>query len=295
MTLIGHQSLLKTLCDKAQNLKLPQVSLFYGPESIGKKQVAFKVVQKLLEVDEQRDSRVLQNSHPDFYFVEALPPASRSKESTQKTGWSIKVDQIKALKKRLVHYPLESRVQVVLIDDVHLMTRTTANSLLKLLEEPRENLYFVLVCSELGKVLPTIRSRTAKYAFKGLTESELSQVLRQNSCPSVSSQFLNLLTKAFQGSVQPILSVIESGLEWDSLEAVFTQNLSFTQIQTLVKSLPGDLDLALYLQVLKQYKLDLSLQGQDQAPFDWQKLKKAEWQLSRHIAKDFILENLFMS
>lgn len=295
MNLVGHKKNLNLLTSKASNLELPQVSLFYGPESVGKKQVGFQVAHELLQVPFSADSRLFSKTHPDFFYIEAMPPASKAKTtSSSKTGWSIKIDQIKELKKRLVHYPMEARAQVVLIDDVHLMTRTTANSLLKLLEEPTPHLYFILICSELSRVLPTIRSRCAKYSFQGLTTDELQKVLAAQDCQAVSAEFMELLSKAFQGSVWPIVSVIQSGLDLEGVQSIFHKQLSFTEIQTFIKTLPSDLDLALFLQVLKQYKLAQSLQGIDVGPMDWDGFKKAEWQLGRHISKDFILENLLM-
>ncbi len=106
----------------------------------------------------------LMGDHPDFIFV---PPS----------GQSLKVDQIRALRAFVEAKPALSPRKVAVIDSAHLMTRESANALLKTLEEPPLNTHLILTALSEGSLLPTILSRVHPVALKPLEEKTLLELL----------------------------------------------------------------------------------------------------------------------
>ncbi len=106
----------------------------------------------------------LMGDHPDFVF---LPPSGRS----------IRVDQIRALREFVPARPALSRRKAVVVDDAHLMTRESANALLKTLEEPPANTLIILTAVSESALLPTILSRTLPVPLEPLPTEVLRELL----------------------------------------------------------------------------------------------------------------------
>jgi DNA polymerase-3 subunit delta' len=105
----------------------------------------------------------LAGDHPDFIFV---PPH----------GSSIKIDQIRSVKEFSYAKPALSERKVVVIDRAHLMTRESANALLKVLEEPPAGTHFILVADSKDSLPPTVLSRTHQVEFQPLDRETFAQI-----------------------------------------------------------------------------------------------------------------------
>ena len=79
--------------------------------------------------------------------------------------FTIKIGQIRELKHQLTFPPLEAKVRVIVLEDIHTMRREAANSLLKTLEEPAPGNLLILTADLAGDVLPTILSRCQIISF----------------------------------------------------------------------------------------------------------------------------------
>jgi DNA polymerase III subunit delta' len=127
--------------------------LFHGPAGVGKRQAAFAFAAALLG----DEARVLRQTHPDLYLVEAL-------------GEFIRIDDVRALRHDLHMRPFEGDRRVYIILDAHRMNEDAADALLKDLEEPPSYATLVLVAAELGSLPETIRSRCQLIPFRRLSE-----------------------------------------------------------------------------------------------------------------------------
>lgn len=146
--------------------------MFRGPDGIGKKLFA-KGLAAALNCKSQTGvacgtctscKKMLSGNHPDFQVV-----------SPEKGA--IKIDQVRKVSKELGYSPYESNVRVVVLEDVHLMRREAANSLLKTLEEPPENNLLILTAESSFEVLATISSRCQVIPFYGLARQETESLL----------------------------------------------------------------------------------------------------------------------
>ncbi len=150
------------LVNQENNGRLPHAVLLTGPKGLGKKDFAMAFAHRILCEDKEkkpcghcRGCRFFGNgTHPDFFLIE---PEVDSK--------SIRVEPIRELVDQLNQTSQRNGYQVVVISPVENMNRAAANAFLKTLEEPQGNVLMILVCHQIGKLLPTIRSRCQRISF----------------------------------------------------------------------------------------------------------------------------------
>ena len=146
--------------------------LFTGPEGVGKKKTALSLAQYLNCPHAKLDAcgicpscvKIANNEHPDVFLIEPL-------------GSSIKLEQVHSLTNLTALRSFEGGYQVIIIDDAHLLTEQAANSLLKILEEPKEKTVFILVTSKPEAILSTIRSRACQIKFNALSPETIIGIL----------------------------------------------------------------------------------------------------------------------
>ena len=176
--ILGHRKQIEQLAAALQQKKTAHAYLFSGIEGIGKKQTAIGLAQGLNCPDEKETpcghclscQKIANGTHPDCTLIE---PA----------GTSIKIDVIRELKQKIYLHPLEGKAKVVLIDQAEAMTEAAANALLKILEEPPRQTFFILISARPMQLLPTIRSRCQRLEFNPLTEQTIAEKLMQEKMP----------------------------------------------------------------------------------------------------------------
>ncbi len=298
--IIGHSIIRARFEQLLRDQKFPQTSLFYGVNGSGKKMVARDIAQQLLVHDDNTRALFASGSHPDFFTV--APQAAKSQTAAKKSAapGSIRAEQIQDLKKSLSFPPLLGDKQVVILDDAHRMTHVTANSLLKILEEPKPHQAFILITPSLHDILVTIRSRAARFFFAPLGVEEVQRIVAANwqGDAAIDAQKLAFLTRCFPGS--PTLIGKTLTLDFSVAELADWGTGAKTLLSIREKILPRldeDFDLTLFLQVLRQACLENVLQRSHPQFADldfFDKIQNAERQLERHIPGEFVLENLFL-
>jgi DNA polymerase-3 subunit gamma/tau len=122
------------------------------------------------------------------------------------------IDDIREIRDRVVLQPAEGRSKVYILDEAHQLTDAAWNALLKLIEEPPPHLVFVFCTTDLGKVLPTVRSRCQTFTFKRPDLRDLVQLLRriadaeQIEAPDAA---LALVARAARGSFRDAVSTLD--------------------------------------------------------------------------------------
>jgi DNA polymerase III delta' subunit len=168
---IGNRKNIDRLQVKLRQNRFPHGLLFSGPDGIGKRTCASMVAKALncanAPAGEFCDScgqchKIDAGTHPDVIRIGLEDEASE-----------IKIAQIRDTIRMLEFRPLEGNSKVFIIDPANLLNASSSNALLKGLEEPPDNSYFILITNSLHALLPTIRSRCQSYAFTPLTIDEL--------------------------------------------------------------------------------------------------------------------------
>jgi DNA polymerase-3 subunit delta' len=170
MNLIGHEKILKILRESIKKGKLVNSYLFFGPESVGKKEVAIDFISEILAKDLEKKvkikEQILKKIHPDVYFVE--------KEKDKKT---ITIDQIRELQNFLNLKSFSNFYKIGIIIDAENASISALNSLLKTLEEPPSNSIIILIVNNLKTIPKTIISRCQLIKFKPVPLKEIKDYL----------------------------------------------------------------------------------------------------------------------
>src|SRR6516225_8154578 len=172
-TFIGNRKIIERLRTKLRERRFPHGLIFSGPDGVGKHTCALMIAKALnCQNAEGRDfcgecpacRKIDSGNHPDVITV------SLEEEASQ-----IKIAQIRQLLSTLDLQPLEGRNKIFIIDPADLLNAEAANALLKGLEEPPENSFFILITVNVHELLMTIRSRCQVYNFTPLTLDEIRQ------------------------------------------------------------------------------------------------------------------------
>jgi DNA polymerase-3 subunit delta' len=178
----------------ARRSQLPHALLISGQRGIGKFELARLFADSLLCENPTQDFQACgscaacgwqaQGNHPDFRLLQPDALAESEGESSEPAGkkkpsQQITIDQVRALDEFLHVGTHRHGARIVLINPAEAMNRSTANSLLKSLEEPIASTLFILVSSEPDRLLPTIRSRCQSLPVPQPVFSQAEEWLRQ--------------------------------------------------------------------------------------------------------------------
>lgn len=172
---LGHEENKKILNQFLQGERATPALLFYGPAGVGKRYLAQQFAQSFLcqgnpynEDDCASCKAFRAGTHPDFVQVAQLAP-----------GKELLIEQIKDMSKQASYAPTLSTHKVCIIDGADFMKAPAANSLLKLLEEPPDFWLFILIATDINRLLPTILSRVISRRFEGLSAANVANILKE--------------------------------------------------------------------------------------------------------------------
>ena len=197
LSLYGHHVTFLNFIDLYKNNKLPNKILLSGEKGIGKSTLAYHIINQILSSDEDlsydsenfrinSDNRsfklVTNKSNPNFISIDV--------DEDKK---SIDINQIRNLILTLNKSSFNSKPRFVLIDNIELLNINSVNALLKILEEPNDNIYFILINNN-KKILPTLKSRCLNYKIH-LTSSQsfdiTNKILGENFIDLINDQLIN--------------------------------------------------------------------------------------------------------
>jgi DNA polymerase-3 subunit delta' len=312
--MIGHNAIRKRLSGLAAAGKLPQTSLFYGLNGSGKKTAAVALAGALLcdspvEADgigepcgACRSCHLLNaGNHPDFFLIAPVAPKSRAREAGSDAVGTIKAEQVSEMRQKLAFPPLMGDRQIVVIDNAELMSDVAANSLLKILEEPRPHQTFILVTSRLHGILVTIRSRAAKFFFPPLSREEVETIVRSRGAGEDAKDLrwdnLEFALECFPGAPTLVLKALRMPFDPSRMERLAARERGFIEANALAGEVAASgTDLGVFLQALRHFSLKRLKDGGDAA--SWigfiERVALAEKRLDMSIKDEFVLEHLFM-
>ncbi|MGZ3723806.1 MAG: DNA polymerase III subunit [Bdellovibrionales bacterium] len=163
---IGHTQVWENLIRQMRAGHLPHAMAFAGPSGIGKKRVAWAFAQALVCEREERPCgecpacRRIENQQSESLLFLEPEKGTIKLDSTHQILQFLTLQRI-------------GRARVIIIDSAQTMNPQATNALLKVLEEPPPETYFILVVSELSQLLPTLRSRVQVLRFSPLTEAQI--------------------------------------------------------------------------------------------------------------------------
>lgn len=164
----------KFLKQSYQRDRLSQAYLFVGPKDAGKIDAVIDFISLVNNLKSKE--AVIENKNPDIVFVE---PDLDTKKQKKK---NISVDQVREATKKISYYSYQEEKKFLVIAEAERLNLTAANSLLKNIEEPDADTIVILITSNEGRILSTIRSRCQKIFF-GLESQENIEKYLKNKYP----------------------------------------------------------------------------------------------------------------
>jgi DNA polymerase III subunit delta' len=183
---LGHERALGIVKAHLANNRFSGAYIFSGPEGVGKKMVAKIIAQELNCLDENNRPcetcsaclKIQKEQHPDLHII-------------QNGESQIKIEDIRDILKQASLRPYEGKVKVFIIDNAHKLNIESANSLLKVLEEPPKDVLIILITHKPQNIIKTVLSRCKVIKFSPLIRAQLENVLISNySLDKTSAHFL---------------------------------------------------------------------------------------------------------
>ena len=174
--LVGQDFVVSTLENAIKEGRIAHAYLFSGPRGVGKTSSA-RLLAKALNCESGPEPTAHPCGHCDSCTSIAQ---GKSVDVIEIDGASnTSVNDIRAIKDEVMYPPQSSRYKIYIIDEVHMLSTSAFNALLKTIEEPPEYIIFIFATTELQKVPATIRSRCQQFRFHLIGQKEIMACLKE--------------------------------------------------------------------------------------------------------------------
>ena len=231
INLFEHKEIFNQLYKLSKNDTLPNKILLSGEKGIGKSTLAYHLINLVLSENEEHpydfennkinpDNKsyklILNKSNPNFYLIDVLEEKK-----------NIDINQIRELIINLNKSSFNNKKRFVLIDNIELLNLNSINALLKILEEPNENINFILINNN-KRVLPTLKSRCLNFKVF-LTKDQSIRIVNQLLNDDINNIINNKLFD-YYATPGKLFKLIKLSEEYDLDLAKFDLNTTLTTI-----------------------------------------------------------------
>ncbi|MCK4028816.1 DNA polymerase III subunit gamma/tau [Streptococcus iners] len=208
--MVGQEVVATTLKQAIEQGKISHAYLFSGPRGTGKTSTA-KIFAKAMNCPNQVGGEPCN----DCYICQAITEGSLEDVIEIDAASNNGVDEIRDIRDKSTYAPSLATYKVYIIDEVHMLSTGAFNALLKTLEEPTENVVFILATTELHKIPATILSRVQRFEFKSIKvtdiQAHLAQILTKEGL-GFDDQALTIIARRAEGGMRDALSILDQAL-----------------------------------------------------------------------------------
>jgi len=208
--LIGQNIMVETITNSIKLNKLPNAYLLTGIRGVGKTTTA-RLIAKALNCNKN----FLKEENCDCSHCEEITNSKHldvlEMDAASRTG----IDDVRELIESSKYNPTSAKYKIIILDEVHMLSKQAFNGLLKTLEEPPPHLKFIFATTELKKIPVTIISRCQRFDLHRVPIKDLLDNLKKilsMEKGKISDQALLLIAKSAEGSVRDSLSLLDRAL-----------------------------------------------------------------------------------
>lgn len=236
---VGQEYIVKILKNTIKNKKIAHAYLFAGPRGTGKTTIA-KLFAKAINCEDFNEEACdncpsclafKENNHPDIIELDAASNNS--------------VDDIREIIEQVPYSPIVGKYKVYIIDEVHMLSSSAFNALLKTLEEPPAHVVFILATTDPQKIIPTVLSRCQRYNFSKISnlnmEKKMVEILNKEHL-QYEDKALDEVAMLAEGGMRDALSILEQilsynndGIFLEDVQRIFGLSTKEEKVELLIK------------------------------------------------------------
>ena len=228
---VGQEQATVTLLNALSSSRVSHAYLFCGPRGTGKTSTG-RILAKAVNCLTNGKGEPCNTCDMCRAITEGRAMDVIEIDAASNTG----VDDIRSLREKVNYAPGQAKYKVYIIDEVHMLSNSASNALLKTLEEPPPNVIFVLATTEAHKVLPTIMSRCQRFDFRRISQQVLIQKLEDISKAEgikIDPEALRLIARSSAGSLRDAENLLEQ------LFTFYGSEIWLSQVQAIL-GITGD-------------------------------------------------------
>ena len=240
--IVGQEHIKKALANAIAMDRISHAYLFTGPRGTGKTSTA-RIFAKSLNCKEGPTINPCGKCENCIDITNSVPLDVIEIDAASNR----KVEDAQNILEKVMYAPVNSRYKIYIIDEVHMLSTTAFNALLKTLEEPPKNVIFILATTDVQKVLDTIKSRCQRFDFKRITTEDIVKHLRfisENENINITDDALYTIAKNSAGGMRDSIALLdqlsllsgETAITTDDINNLLGR-LSFDTLHSLASSI----------------------------------------------------------
>ncbi len=230
---IGQPYVVQTLMNAVSTKRIAHAYLFSGTHGVGKTTVA-RILAKALNCEQGPTGHPCSNCANCQEITQGNSVDVIEIDGASNTS----VDDVREIRENVKFTPFSGQYRVYIIDEVHMLSNSAFNALLKTLEEPPAHVVFIFATTEIHKIPATILSRCQHYNFRRITRAEIIERLRHVAIQdqlTIEERSLMALAHASEGSMRDALSLLDQAIAFGG------KTISHADLEVLLGAVPQEL------------------------------------------------------
>ncbi|MBO6317147.1 DNA polymerase III subunit gamma/tau [Enterococcus faecalis] len=223
---VGQKAITQTLKNAIVQMKTSHAYLFTGPRGTGKTSAA-KIFAKAINCKHSQDGEPCNVCETCVAITEGRLNDVIEIDAASNNG----VEEIRDIRDKAKYAPTQAEYKVYIIDEVHMLSTGAFNALLKTLEEPPQNVIFILATTEPHKIPLTIISRTQRFDFKRISTQDIVDHMAhimQEMALDYEEQALYVIGRAAEGGMRDALSILDQTISFSDEKVTLEDAMQVT-------------------------------------------------------------------